>query len=100
MALEQVKKIASNGEKTQLVLHYSGHGEWNGGYIAEFADSKESFSEATRDLSRECENVWAVTVWDACAIQEGLGARGNSNSTAEAPVATFKTVTLSACRLG
>ena len=75
----------------------------NGGYIAYFGtDSKVKFSKKTSELSLACDNVLVVTVWDACAIKEKLGGRGNGNFNFrnEAPFATYKTVTLSACRLG
>ena len=51
-AIEKVKQLAKNGERTQLFLHYAGHGMVNGGYIADFAHFTVNFSEATSGLSR------------------------------------------------
>ena len=58
-----------------------------------------NLSDASCELSRAYANVWVLMVLDACALPEPPGPKALVNFTA-APVGAFKTVTLSACRLG
>ena len=58
-----------------------------------------NLSDASCELSRAYANVWVLMVLDACALPEPPGPKALLNFTA-APVGAFKTVTLSACRLG
>ncbi len=99
-AIEKVKQLASNGAKTQLFLHYAGHGMGNGGYIALFGlHNTVNLSYESSELSRECSNVWVLMVIDACASpQQQSGPR--EDFTGAAAVGAYKTVTISACRLG
>ena len=58
-----------------------------------------NLSDACCDLSRAFPNVWVLMVLDACALPEPPGPKVLVDFTA-APVGAFKTVTISACRLG
>ncbi len=99
-ALKKFKQLASNGEKTQLFLHYAGHGMGNGGYIALFGPHHTvNLSYESSELSRECPKVWVLMVIDACTLpQQQSGPR--ADFTGAAAAGAYKTVTISACRLG
>ncbi len=71
----------------------------NGGYIAKFRDeSIVNLSEECSVLSKRFSNLWILLIFDACAVAQPVGPR--VDFTGAAAVATYKTVTLSACRLG
>ncbi len=71
----------------------------NGGYIAKFADNDcVNLSLECSALSSKFSNLWILLIFDACTVAQPVGARLDFTGAAE--VATYKTVTLSACRLG
>ncbi len=101
LAIKKVKDLALNGKKTQLFLHYSGHGKGNGGYIAMFGPhTSVNLSDACWELSHACPNVWVLMLLDACASPEQSRPRALHDFTGAAAVGAFKTVTISACRQG
>ena len=59
-----------------------------------------NLSDASCELSRAYANVWVLMVLDACASPEPPGPRALNDFTGAAAVGAFKTVTISACRLG
>ncbi len=71
----------------------------NGGYIAKFGDNDSvNLSVECSALSSKFSNLWILLIFDACAVAQPVGSRLDFTGAAE--VATYKTVTLSACRLG
>ena len=71
----------------------------NGGYIANFGyEDYVNLSAECSALSRQCSNLWILLIFDACTVAQPVDAR--LDIIGAAPVGAFKTVTLSACRLG
>jgi hypothetical protein len=71
----------------------------NGGYIAKFEDEDYvNLSAECSALSKKFSNLWILLIFDACTVAQNVGPR--TDFTGAAAVATYKTVTLSACRLG
>jgi hypothetical protein len=71
----------------------------NGGFIAQFADQDFlNLSVECSSLSRKFSNIWILLIFDACTVSQQVGPR--ADFTGAASVATYKTVTLTACRLG
>ena len=82
-----------------MILHFAGHGMGNGGYIAKFGDEEDvNLSAECSALSKKFSNLWILLIFDACTVAQPVDAR--LDITGAAPVGAFKTVTLSACRLG
>ena len=71
----------------------------NGGYIAKFGeDDYVNLSLECSALSKKFANIWIFLIFDACTVAQPIGQR--VDFTGAAAAATYKTVTLSACRLG
>ena len=100
-ATEKVKEslLNGNGLRTQLFLHFAGHGMGNGGYIAKFGDEDDvNLSAECSAMSKKFPNLWVLLIFDACTVAQPVGPR--VDFTGAAAASTYKTVTLSACRIG
>ncbi len=68
--------LASNGAKTLLIFHYSGHASFNGGFIAMFGPyDKVDLTDSFAGLHKKCGNVWVQMSMDACRVAEPSGGR-------------------------
>ena len=71
----------------------------NGGYIANFGDEDYvNLSAECSALSKKFSNLWILLIFDACSAAQNVGPR--TDFTGAAAAGAYKTVTISACRLG
>jgi hypothetical protein len=93
--------LASNGAKTLLIFHYSGHAFGNGGFIAMFGPHETvNLTESFAELHRKCGNVWVQMSMDACRSPEPLDGRALADFSGAASKGQYKTIAISACRPG